>query len=63
MPAEKLITQEELADLAGVAVGTVENWRYKQDEGPDYVKVGRLVRYRPSAVEKWLAANTVRCSS
>jgi predicted DNA-binding transcriptional regulator AlpA len=27
-------------------------------DGPPYVKVGRLVRYRPSDVETWLASLT-----
>ena len=46
---EKFLTTAEVADILGVAPGTVENWRYKQ-EGPAYVKLGTkrssLVRYR-----------------
>ncbi|WP_407080024.1 helix-turn-helix transcriptional regulator [Arthrobacter jinronghuae] len=54
---EKFLTTEGVAETLGVAPGTVENWRYKQ-EGPEYVKLGTKrsspVRYRESAVVAYL---------
>ena len=32
-------------------------------DGPPYVKVGRLVRYQPSAVDAWLAGTTRNSTS
>jgi len=62
MPAAKLLTQEELAEYLGVSVGTIENWRYRK-VGPDYIPVEGSIRYRPSAVEKYLDAKTKRCAA
>ena len=53
----KLLTTEEVAETLGVAPGTVENWRYKQ-EGPAYVKLGNkrhsAVRYRDTDLESYI---------
>lgn len=53
MTLEKLLTVKEVAELLGVPVSTVYQWRY-QGEGPPSLKLGRHVRYRPSDVEAWL---------
>lgn len=42
-----------------VPVDTLTDWRYR-GKGPEYVRVGRAIRYRRSALTRWLAANTVR---
>lgn len=34
---------------------TLDNWR-SQGKGPQYVKRGRIIRYRREDVEKWLEA-------
>jgi len=41
----------------GFPVKTLQRWRLDGD-GPPYVKVGRGVRYRPEAIERWLDENT-----
>lgn len=50
---EKLIGVEELAETLGVPPATVRAWRYRR-EGPPAIKVGRHVKFRPSAVQAWL---------
>ena len=38
------------------------NWLERlrcEGRGPAYVKIGRLIRYRRSAIDQWLAENTV----
>ena len=50
---EPLLTIQEVADFLGVPVDTVYRWRSRR-EGPVGYRVGRHVRYRPSAVEEWL---------
>lgn len=56
---ETLLTTEDVAEILGVAPGTVENWRYKQ-EGPRFVKLGNKrhspVRYRPEDVQAFIDA-------
>jgi predicted DNA-binding transcriptional regulator AlpA len=51
---QALMSAEELSALIGVETKTLANWRC-QAKGPKSLKVGRLVRYRMSDVEKWLA--------
>jgi excisionase family DNA binding protein len=50
---EKLLTPEDLAEMASVPVATIYRWNYAGG-GPKTIKVGRHVRYRPTDVEKWL---------
>lgn len=50
----ELIDERELARLTGIKVATWAKWRAK-GEGPPYFKLGRLCRYRVSAVEHWIA--------
>jgi excisionase family DNA binding protein len=46
---DRLLSPEEVAEMLGVPVGTLANWRY-QGRGPAFVKIGRHVRYRRSDV-------------
>lgn len=45
-----LLTPVELAARWGLSVHTLENWRSAK-RGPQFLKVGRLVRYQLAAVE------------
>jgi hypothetical protein len=36
----------------------LRKWR-SEKKGPTYIRVGHLIRYRPVAVESWLASRTV----
>ena len=40
-----------------VAARTLQRWRW-EGTGPDFVHVGRLVRYRRSDLRAWLAKRT-----
>jgi predicted DNA-binding transcriptional regulator AlpA len=55
MPASESewLTPEDLARMWQVAVGTINNWR-GQKRGPDFVRIGGLVRYSPEAVKAWV---------
>lgn len=55
--AGEWLDSRQLAAELGVAAVTLKSWRV-HGTGPDFVKVGRLVRYRRSAVERWLASRT-----
>ena len=50
---ERLLTQSELAERLGTSERFLEVRRVTGG-GPPYVKVGRAVRYRPSAVDAWI---------
>jgi predicted DNA-binding transcriptional regulator AlpA len=55
MTERVLIDEKELARITGIKHSTWAKWR-ANDEGPPYFKLGRLCRYRLSAVEDWIAA-------
>lgn len=57
--ADPLLSEGETAALIGVRPGTLQVWRCTARYPLAYVKVGRCVRYRRSAVEQFLASRTV----
>lgn len=53
---DELLTPTDLAELLGVEVTTLVDWRYRR-HGPPWIKLGhRTVRYSRNAVERWLAS-------
>jgi len=51
---EKLLTPQELANAWGVPVGTIHAWARQRKIPSQYL--GRLLRFSPAALERWLAA-------
>jgi predicted DNA-binding transcriptional regulator AlpA len=49
----RLHDEYEVAEMLGVSVGTVRRWRLF-GKGPKFLKLGVLVKYRISDVERWL---------
>jgi excisionase family DNA binding protein len=49
---EKLLSPREVAELLGVPVRTLYDWR--SDERPPAARIGKHLRFRPSDVEQWL---------
>lgn len=54
---DELLTPAELAEWLKIPVATLYGWRYRA-EGPPSIKVGRHLRYRRSAVDRWLDGQT-----
>jgi hypothetical protein len=54
---ERLAEPREVADRLRVPEKTLAQWRYL-GQGPQFLKVGRFVRYRWSDVETWLATQS-----
>ena len=52
----KLWSVDEVADYLGVPKQTVYQWRTR-GYGPEGVKVGKYVRYKPADVEAWFDAH------
>lgn len=53
-PARELLTEVEAGEiLGGISRITLQSWR-SRGEGPPYLKIGRLVRYRRQALTDWL---------
>lgn len=56
---ERLLTETQAADLLRLSSRTLQAWR-SQDVGPEYVKAGRAIRYRRSALFEWMDRSTVK---
>lgn len=54
---DRYLTPTEVAQLLGIPVETVYQWRYKRT-GPPGFRVGRHLRFDPRAVRQWVDAQT-----
>jgi excisionase family DNA binding protein len=50
---ERLLTPSEAAERLGVRVSTLYTWAYRRQV--PFQKVGRALRFSPTALAKWLA--------
>jgi predicted DNA-binding transcriptional regulator AlpA len=62
IPLEPLFDDVQVAKLTGRKVPTLQKDRVA-GTGPRFVKMGRLVRYRPSDVQAWLAERVRQSTS
>jgi predicted DNA-binding transcriptional regulator AlpA len=53
---DPLLTPADLSAWLGVSVGMLANWRYR-GVGPQFVKMGRSVRYNRADVHQWIEDN------
>ena len=62
MYKSELFTSEQAANYLGVTVKTLAVWRCVGRYNIPFVKVGRLVKYRKSELDAFLACRTVGTS-
>jgi predicted DNA-binding transcriptional regulator AlpA len=55
----KLLKDIEAAEELNLSRYTLRIWR-SQGRGPEYVKLGRVVRYKPEALREYLETRSVR---
>ena len=56
--ATEYMTTQEAAAYLKLSRQFLEGARYRGDgSGPDYIKLGRAVRYRQSVLDAWMSAN------
>jgi hypothetical protein len=60
--SEFLVDQEEIAKRLLVAPKTLEAWR-SRGGGPPFCRVGRLIRYSPLLVQRWVEQNICQSTS
>lgn len=53
------LTPTDIADDLGVSVNTVYQWFFK-GLGPERIKLGKHVRVRRDAYERWLESRTIK---
>jgi predicted DNA-binding transcriptional regulator AlpA len=56
---DPLLTEEQVARMLGIQPASLQIWRSTKRYALAYIKVGRLVRYRLSAVNAFLASREV----
>ena len=61
-PAPALLNEQQAAKMLNLNVASVRNWRLRGG-GPKFIKVGRLVRYRPADIEDWIEKRTFASTS
>jgi predicted DNA-binding transcriptional regulator AlpA len=52
--ADTLLNETQAAELLGLSVRTLQNWRLRGG-GPPYQKLGRAVRYSLIKLRQWIA--------
>jgi predicted DNA-binding transcriptional regulator AlpA len=52
---QRLLNEHEVGESCSISVLTLRKWR-SQKRGPQFVKIGVLVRYRPEDVDAWIVA-------
>jgi excisionase family DNA binding protein len=57
---DPLFDTPEAAEYLDTEPTTLENWRCTKRYGIEFIKIGRRVRYRKSALDAWLESRTVR---
>jgi predicted DNA-binding transcriptional regulator AlpA len=62
MTVEALLTEAQVSEILGRGVPTLQKDRVA-GTGPQFIKMGRLVRYRPADVQAWLAERVRRSTS
>lgn len=58
-PTDPLLCEEQAAEQLGVKPTTLQVWRCNKRYSLAYVRVGRCIRYRQSAINAFLDARTV----
>jgi len=53
----RLLSRQEVEDQYGISKRFLETAR-TTGVGPVFVRIGRLVRYRPDDIEQWIDKNT-----
>jgi excisionase family DNA binding protein len=58
---ESLLTEQDAAELLQVELSTLRRWN-REGAGPPCLEIGRQIRYRQAAVERWLTG-TIQAGS
>ena len=55
---QKLLNVKEVAEILGLEISTIYDWVYRRKI--DYVKVGRLLKFNPEVVQKFIETHTTQ---
>jgi predicted DNA-binding transcriptional regulator AlpA len=57
LPSSPLLTEKQVSILLNISVHTLRYWRHCGD-GPNYIKLGKLVRYHAIELEAYVQRQT-----
>lgn len=57
MQKPELLTVQQAATYLDIRPSTLQQWRNK-NTGPDFVRIGRLIRYQRDALDRYLAVQS-----
>ncbi len=58
MTDSNVLNERQAANVLGCSVALMRKWRLFGD-GPSYLKIGRLIRYRQADIDSFLEAHRV----
>jgi hypothetical protein len=53
LPKQNLLNEMQVAEVLAVTISAVRGWRLRGG-GPRYIKIGKLVRYRPADLDAYI---------
>lgn len=56
---QRLLNPNEVAEILGVKIETLNYWRCTKRYDLPYVKVGRLAKYRPEDINEFIKSRTI----
>ncbi len=59
---KRLVNERRAAEILGMQVRTLQQWRVS-GRGPEFVKLGRAVRYSLEALDAFIAKNTAQSTT
>lgn len=57
---DKLLTPKEASTYLGVKENSLAVWRLTKRYNLQFIKIGRLVKYRKSDLDSWIESRTVK---
>lgn len=58
MIPNQMLSNRDAAAYLGVAESTLNNWRWHGKRELQYVKIGRIVRYKKSDLDEFISSNS-----
>lgn len=62
-PADRMLTQEQVAEILAMSPKTIQNWRYapkRKFMGPPYRVIGGAIRYSAIELQEWIEQQPAR---
>jgi hypothetical protein len=62
MESIQMMNDRQAAKLLNIGLQTLRNWR-SQHRGPDYIKIGRSIRYNATDLRKFIKSKKIQVNN